>query len=290
MNHLHRKEVLILSAFIIFAMVSSGSVNALTAPWWNSNYQYRQAISVTNSQSIATTSPFQQKIVLNATQDDLLFNGTYADFVFVNSTNNLIPAWIESNNAGNITVWLKLSGGIPANSNVTVYVYYGTTNNTLSLSSGIGEAPELSPTYAEYDNANDIFPYYQRWGNLSALPSGWTALTGTTITYNNYSTSILPGATSATWYGIEVATSNFSTTGAWDFYGNMYDGVNAGQYVGTAGGTIYNFAGYSFSEGDTTTNEIYLGNGATEFSIDSGTLDTDNSKVYSMLNNGTERM
>jgi len=289
MNHLHRKEVLILSAFIIFAMVSSGSVNALTAPWWNSNYQYRQAISVTNSQSIATTSPFQQKIVLNATQDDLLFNGTYADFVFVNSTNNLIPAWIESNNAGNITVWLKLSGGIPANSNVTVYVYYGTTNNTLSLSSGIGEAPELSPTYAEYDNANDIFPYYQRWGNLSALPSGWTALTGTTITYNNYSTSILPGATSATWYGIEVATSNFSTTGAWDFYGNMYDGVNAGQYVGTAGGTIYNFAGYSFSEGDTTTNEIYLGNGATEFSIDSGTLDTDNSKVYSMLNK-TERM
>jgi len=277
-----------LSFILIIILLLIGSGHAVSSPWWNSNYPYRFSVNLTNSQSIATTSPFQQKIVLNATQDGLLFNGSYADFVFVNSTNNLISAWIESNNSGNITVWLSLSNGIPANSNVTIYVYYGTTSNTLSLSSGIGEAPELSPTYAEYDNANDIFPYYQRWGNLLALPSGWTALSGTGVTYNNDSTSILPGGTSTTWYGIEIATSNFSTTGAWDFYGNSYNGVNAGQYIGTAGGIINNFAGYSFSEGDTTTNEIYLGNDALPQSIDSGTLDTDNSKVYSMLK--TERM
>ena len=49
-----------------------------------------------------------------------------------------------------------------------------------------GEAPQLSSTYAQFDNGNKIFTWYQRWGGLSSMPSGWSgSLTSNTFNANN---------------------------------------------------------------------------------------------------------
>ncbi len=62
----------------------------------------------------------------------------------------------------------------------------------------------------------------------------------------------------------------------------MYDSANAGNYVGTATGNSNNWQGYSFNEGNTQTNLIYLGNGGNQFAVSTGYYDTNNNKIYSM--------
>ena len=55
--------------------------------------------------------------------------------------------------------------------------------NLFSANGYLGEAPELSPTYAQYDNGIYVFNYYENFVGTS-LPSGWT-VSGVTYTVNN---------------------------------------------------------------------------------------------------------
>ena len=149
-----------------------------------------------------------------------------------------------------------------------------------------GEAPQLSSTYAEYDDGAKVFNYYQRWGGLSALPTNWSSISGTVITFNSDYTEIAPDAAVGGWYGIylnPIPSSLSSTTTIWELYGNNYDGAPGGQYIGTASFSPANFFGYSFSEGTTTTNLIYLGNDANQFDTSTGYYDTNVNKIYGMV-------
>ena len=67
----------------------------------------------------------------------------------------------------------------------------------------------------------------------------------------------------------------------WEFYGNMYDGINAGAQVGTTQGQSANYAGYQFDEGDVPANLIYLGNGG-QFAKSTSHNDVNINKVYGM--------
>ena len=70
-----------------------------------------------------------------------------------------------------------------------------------------GAVPQLSNTYAQYDDGAYIFPYYQRWGGLSmALPSGWGVIGTPTLTYN--SNSITIEGTASTYQGVQMSSSN----------------------------------------------------------------------------------
>jgi hypothetical protein len=64
--------------------------------------------------------------------------------------------------------WLKL-GKINAKSNMTIYM--GFAPNTTNLFNGVtvGEAPQLSNVYGEYDNGKNVFLYYTNFTNLN----GW---------------------------------------------------------------------------------------------------------------------
>jgi len=66
--------------------------------------------------------------------------------------------------------WLKLTK-INANSSITVYM--GFASNTTNLFNGVtvGEAPQLSNIYGEYDNGKNVFLYYTNFTNLN----GWIA-------------------------------------------------------------------------------------------------------------------
>ena len=274
---------LLLSLFLI-------SIAGATSPTIPSGIQSYVPINLTNSQSTATASPFQQMVnITESTYSSYIaYNNNLANFEYFYSNGTIIPAWIESNSSGKLITWVKIAGGIPASSKITIYLgFTSKTTNLLSSSgtSGIGEAPQLSPTYAEYDDGADVFPYYQRWGGLSALPTGWASVASTVITFNPTNTVISPDATVTGWYGIylnPLPASLSSTTTVWDVYGNMYESVNAGSYIGTSTATTGNWDGYSFGEGDTTTNLIYFANGGTQYLTSTGYDDTNTNKIYTM--------
>jgi len=78
------------------------------------------------------------------------FSGNYANFSILTS------------------YWLKLSK-INADSSMTIYM--GFASNTTNLFNGVtvGEAPQLSSKYGEYDNGKYVFLYYTNFTNLN----GW---------------------------------------------------------------------------------------------------------------------
>ena len=176
--------VLILGIMVLVPLSNATSINS-------SSIYAQVPIVIKNSQNVSTPAPFQQMIIINATKYAALLNysGNEANFEFANSnTTNatIIPAWIESENSSKIVAWVRLANGIPANSSITIYLKIATKNGNLlssSGTSGIGEAPELSPVYAEYDDGASVFPNYWNF-NGTSLPSGWT-IKGGTVTVNN---------------------------------------------------------------------------------------------------------
>jgi len=202
-----------------------------------------------NSQNQTTPTPFQQMIQINETQfpfkNVIIYNKTFANFEFIYQNDTVIPAWIESNQSGKLTIWVKLVKSIPADSSATIYLKYAGSKNLLNSSgtTGIGEAPQLSSTYGQYDDGASVFNYYQRWGGLSTLPSGWSSIANTSITYASNYTKISASSNNSM-YGIylnPLPSSLSSTPTIWEFYGNMYSNVpqlptvyNPTSYNGTA--------------------------------------------------------
>ncbi|MFP3278426.1 MAG: hypothetical protein RXO43_02595 [Candidatus Micrarchaeota archaeon] len=171
---------------LLAALAFVGLANAAT-PTIPSGIQYYVAVNITNSQSSATPSPFQQMI--NITESSfssyIAYNNNFANFEYFYANGTIIPAWIESNSSGKLITWVKLTPSIAASGKLTIYLGFASkTTNLLSNSgtSGIGEAPQLSSTYAQYDDGASVFKNYWNFAGTS-LPSGWTQSNGGTATW-----------------------------------------------------------------------------------------------------------
>ena len=146
-----------------------------------------EPITITNSQSSATPNPFQQMI--NFTSSDPGFSsiatgnfGQNVEFFYYNGT--VIPSWLENYTSTNAIWWLKL-GNIPAGSSETIYVGFAPTSTNLFNTVNDGEAPQLSSTYAEYDDGANVFNNYWNFAGIS-LPSPFIILGNKTeLTINN---------------------------------------------------------------------------------------------------------
>ena len=129
-------------------------------------------LTIKNSQSTATASPFQQEVVVDSAnyQQYEASNLQNVEFFYPNGT--IIDSWLESGNSNTATssvYWLKLSG-ISASSSITVYMGFASKSANLFNNTNDGEAPQLSSTYAEYDNGANVFLNYYS----GASDSGWT--------------------------------------------------------------------------------------------------------------------
>ena len=133
-----------------------------------------EPITITNTQSSATPSPFQQMI--NFTSSDPGFSsiatgnfGQNVEFFYYNGT--IIPSWLENYTSTNGLWWLKIAA-IPGGSSETVYVGFAPTSANLFNTVNDGEAPQFSQTYGEYFNAQNVFQ--DAWlFDTNHLPSGW---------------------------------------------------------------------------------------------------------------------
>jgi hypothetical protein len=184
------------------------------------NIRFQFPITITNNQSTATPNPYQQMIKLNESiySNYIHYNQSSANFEFTYANNTIIPSWIESNNSGTLTIWLKLYS-IPALSSVTIYIDFASlTTNLLSSSgtTGIGEAPQLSPTYGEYDDGAIVFPLYSNFYDTLA---GYSAY--------SYSGSFIPVSSTSPYNDVEML-NDAGNTGA---YILSSGNISLGNYI-----------------------------------------------------------
>jgi len=149
-----------------------------------SNIVAYSCMILNNSQTTATPNPFQQIVNISEANfsDYIAYNNNFANFEFFYQNGTIIPAWIESNSSGTLHVWLKIKG-IPASKHILAYL--GFASNTINLlsssgTSGIGEAPQLSSTYGEYDDGASVFTQYggKSWSSFTFLGGTWTTANG----------------------------------------------------------------------------------------------------------------
>lgn len=199
--------------------------------------------SITQNQALiylSTPAPFQQMITFNASKYAAYERANLGNIRFENSTNSSLYSWCESgctNSSDNTIFWVKLPNGIGGNKKISIYAVFKNFSTQYD-GNYAGEAPQLSSTYGEYDNGANIFPYYQRWGGLSSLPSGWSSST-TFWTFNSKNTTFTSSSRDGIWMTMPTELSSYPYV--WDFYGNMYisssASSNTGTYIGGYGST-----------------------------------------------------
>jgi len=116
-------------------------------------------ITITNSQADPTPSPFQQ--LLNLNLSSILSSSSQLlnlQFCLDVNCNTPLYAWIESytSNLSSVYIWINLPVSIPANSSITIYMF---VRNSIQYPY-TGMRPDLTPTYAQYDNGKNIFLIY----------------------------------------------------------------------------------------------------------------------------------
>ena len=193
--------------------VSFGYPSNITKP---ANIQSYAPLTISNNQNVSVSN-FQQMVNVPSS----VFTG-YAntasgtafqnlEFFYANGT--IIPSWLENYTSSNALYWIKLPS-VPAETSFTVYLGFASTSTNLFNTVNDGEAPQLSSTYAEYDDGVNVFNNYWNFAGTS-LPSGWTAGSGITATVNNKLTI----TSSALNVGFLYEGAQVSTPFIWEAYG-----------------------------------------------------------------------
>ena len=182
-----------------------------------SRFVYSQwyVINITNTLSQSTPAPFQQDIAICNGSINIGNNFAYINNVtlfnqinpngqnilFFNPNNGqLIYSWYEGQLINGITYcdvwWVDIPNGIPANSNVTIYMYIGSNNSNYYplLYPHVGASPQV---ISGYDNGQDVFIEYGYFNNIF---DGWSEYI--------YNGSFSPTATPN---GIEMLNGNYNT-------------------------------------------------------------------------------
>ena len=199
-------------------------------------------IKITNSQSTPTPVNFTQLLKIDWSKYASHLNSNVSNVRLYSST-SLIPtnelyAWIQDNNTNTSTssdVWVNLGNNtIPAGGSITIAMIFLPTSASWSKHWGL--APQLSSTYAEFDNGNYVFPFYADFKGTTLNTSKWQEVTD---------------------QGAAVSNSNGMTIGVYgNSYGNLlskqtysYPLIVEGDYI-----PFYGSATSVIGPGETTTN------------------------------------
>lgn len=259
----------ILTAFLIFSvlfiLLSVHSVHALSFPAGITNYV---ALNISNSQTSATPNPFQQMISITSADSGWTYInntgnhfGQNVEFFYANGT--IIPSWLESYTSSSAIWWVK-TGSIAASSTLTIYMGFASKTTNLLNNKTTGEAPQLSSTYAEYDDGDNVFAVYQAWGGLSSIPSKWSISGSATITYNSNGITI----TSPSDYALNAL---LPSTGSYVFYASVNIGTADDGLAGIGFSSANSYMpdgtfGYLYQASANGENAPYIWNNGNEVS------------------------
>ncbi len=191
---------------------------------------YYLPVNITNNQSYAAPAHFQQMIQFLPHNYTVAESPDLGNIRFYYGGKELY-SWCESNcsssSAGVATFWVRTPQAIPPGQNMQIYMYFLPKSVQYD---GVyaGEAPQLSPTYGEYDNGANVFNNYWNFAG-TALPSGFSSLaSGGTYSVNNGLTLSVP-ATAYDW--IHVFTTSQYTPAIIESYVSSQTSLGArGEY------------------------------------------------------------
>ena len=184
-------------------------------------------LTIMNNQSIATPNPYQQEVVLNG-QFTVYEASNFQNVEFLYTNGTVIPSWLEIYNAsdGFAIYWLKMEG-IAAYSPVTIDIKFEPASLNLFNGVTVGEAPQLSPTYGQYDNGADVFNFYDNFVGTSLNTSKWSVGSITKYSVDN-GLVLNPATAQSTPGGYIQSISTFSPPAIFDMYGEpMESNVNS---------------------------------------------------------------
>ncbi|MEM3860622.1 MAG: hypothetical protein QW478_14715, partial [Candidatus Micrarchaeaceae archaeon] len=226
--------------------VSFGAVQAAsTAPTLPSGITNFVQLNLSASWNVGHGAYGQQQVnITESTYSSYIaYNNNLANFEYFYANGTIIPAWIESNSSGKLVTWVKIK-----NTTTTLYLGFASkTTNLLSSSgtSGIGEAPQLSSTYAQYDDGASVFPFYDNFKGTSLNTTKWTnniANVGGTLTINN-GMSYTRGSSGND--GIFIYTNYNFSSGIFETYGAIPSGGSSGSFTFATFG-LAKTSGYSY--------------------------------------------
>ncbi|MGC8533886.1 MAG: DUF2341 domain-containing protein, partial [Candidatus Parvarchaeum sp.] len=198
----------------------------------NQTFAAVSTLTITNSQTTATPFPFQQMVNITSSDPGWAYIsqdfGQNVEFFYANGT--IIPSWLESYTSTHAIWWVKI-GSIPASSSIKIYMGFASTSTNVFNTVNVGEAPQLSPTYGEYDDGANVFNFYDNFAGTT-INSEWTQVipSGTTITQNN---GITISTNSTSGYGGLILTNGFSGTQIFEGDVTAVGGVAAGLALQT---------------------------------------------------------
>jgi flagellin-like protein len=126
---------------------------------------YYVPMTLANSQASPLSGGTPVMLNLNWNTYSSYLDNPVDNLAFFDGSGNYLNAWIEngtSNTVSNSIVWVKLnSTGISAGGSTTIYMgFFATGSSHLSAAGPLGEAPQLTGTYAQYDDGSQVFSAY----------------------------------------------------------------------------------------------------------------------------------
>ncbi len=152
------------------------------------------AITLTNGQTTATPASFQQMVTWDPATYSAYEGTSLGNIRFCSSAScaTELYSWLEScssacstggSTSTSATAWVNLGSlSVPANGGtLTIYMVFEASSATFD---GVywGEAPQLSPTYAQYDNGASVFTSYFDGNTPLGDFTAYTALTVAQVT------------------------------------------------------------------------------------------------------------
>ncbi|MEM0201174.1 MAG: hypothetical protein QXD23_02100 [Candidatus Micrarchaeaceae archaeon] len=197
------------------------------------------SVNVINSQSAATGTNFQQMIYFDPSSYSSYEASNLGNIRFYYGNNELY-SWCESgctSTSSNAIFWINTNSlSIGADSYATVNMIFEPTSTNYD---GVyaGEAPQLSSTYAQYDNGANVFDFYDNFEGTTINTALWSVVSGGTAIVNNGLNGIQNGGspvsiTSVNTYNPnnEVLDANANVMG---FAGGLFHAI--GIYNGASG-------------------------------------------------------
>jgi len=166
-------------------------------------------------------------------------NKNLSNMLISNQNCDLIPAWIQSINNNNATVYVRLHGEFNRTMKILIF------NNKLNLfGQYLGEAPALSSVYGEYFNAPLVFGSGNAWDWADSY-QGWSS-TNSSATVIDNGVHVYNGIAGGIYLSRNIAPGTAFTLYGWTenstvimFNGYQDSNDSKGDSFGFVGGNGY---------------------------------------------------
>ena len=169
------------SGFYCVNVTDSNSISTTTATNTITFYQTPQINSgyilyVKNSQSNSIPANTQILLNINASKLNGINTNTYNN-IELTYNGSILYTWLENvTSSKNITMWTKLPITLPGNSEALINIVIAPSNTNLLNAQTTGEAPQLSSSYAQYDNGANIFNFYDDFSGTKLNTALWNPI------------------------------------------------------------------------------------------------------------------